>query len=304
MDNANKAIIMAFGMLVAALIISTIAFMFTRLKALPTQDDEIESVEQLQKFNQEYEVYDKKIMYGVDVISVLNKAKSNNEKYVKGNFLSGNLYNTDYIINIVVTLKSPLYEEIRIKYISSNQKEEGSSEVNSRILKEFEYASDKGPEPTMKVKDVFTKSKPSKQYQNIIYGSDTGWDSLDFKSMAKSVVEVGTYQLLSNGSKGPVASPDKPDDNRVTSYTDAMIEGDSTLKELLSQSTNMSISVKNTQDNLYYDEVKNIKGWSQATWYPAIYNLKTKKFKCEGDKLTYNSKTGRICYMEFTEILK
>ena len=76
MESANKAIIMAFGMLVAVMIMSTIAFMFTKLKALPTQDDEIESVEQLQKFNQEYEVYDKKIMYGVDVISCLNKANN------------------------------------------------------------------------------------------------------------------------------------------------------------------------------------------------------------------------------------
>ena len=301
MENANKAIIMAFGMLVAVMILSTIAFVFTRLKALPTQDDEIESVEQLQKFNQEYEVYDKKIMYGVDVISVLNKAKSNNEKYVKGNFLSGNLYNTDYIINIVVTLKTPLNEEIKIKYLSDTQKDEENPEVNTRILKESEYASG-GPKPTVKLKEVFTKSRPSKKYQTMIYGSDTGWDNLDFKVMSEPRVEAGIYQLLSHGSKGKVTSPYKPDDNGVTNYTDSMIEGDSTLKEILSQSTNMSITVKNTGTNLYYDATKNIYGWSQATWYPAIYNLKTKKFKCEGQKLTYNSKTGRICYMEFTEI--
>lgn len=117
MEHANKAIMMAFGMLVAVMILGTVAWVFTRLKALPVQDDDADIIEQRRLFNQEYEVYDKKIMYGVDIISVLNKAQSNNEKYVQGNFLSGNLYNTDYIINIVVNFKSPLDEIIEVTYL-------------------------------------------------------------------------------------------------------------------------------------------------------------------------------------------
>lgn len=131
MEHANKAIIMAFGMLVAVMILGTIAFVFTRLKVLPMQDDDADTVEQRRLFNQEYEVYDKKIMYGVDVISVLNKAQSNNEKYVQGNFLSGNLYNTDYIINIVVNFIKPIDETIEVTYL-----------VNTMTgVREYTYAS-------------------------------------------------------------------------------------------------------------------------------------------------------------------
>lgn len=120
MEHASEALRMAFGMLIAILIIAAITFVFTNLKVVPMQDDDVEKVEQTRLFNQEYEVYDKKIMYGVDIISLLNKAQSNNEKYVEGNFLNGNFNYTDYIINIVVTFKSSLTEEIEVSYLKNS----------------------------------------------------------------------------------------------------------------------------------------------------------------------------------------
>ena len=121
MESANKAIMMAFGMLVAVMIIGTIVFVFSNLKVFPQGDDQKESVEQIAAFNLEYEVYDKKIMYGVDVISVLNKAKSNNEKYVQEKFLSGLGYNTDYIIDIEVRLKAQLSETFEVSYLEETE---------------------------------------------------------------------------------------------------------------------------------------------------------------------------------------
>lgn len=117
MESANKAIIMAFGMLVAVMILATIVYVFNHLKVLPQGDDLQEELEQVTAFNLEYEVYDKKIMYGVDVISVLNKAKSNNDKYVQGRFFSGIGYNTDYIIDIEVRLEKQLSESITVTYL-------------------------------------------------------------------------------------------------------------------------------------------------------------------------------------------
>ena len=81
-----------------------------------------------------------------------------------------------------------------------------------------------------------------------------------------------------------------------------MLENNSVLKQLLTQSANMSQTVKNTNGETFSKGDGNDSGWNRATWYPAIYYLKTKKFKCEGEKVTYSSKTGRIVYMEFTEI--
>lgn len=283
MEHANKAMIMAFGMLVAVMIMGTIAFVFTRLKAFPTQDDEIESVEQRRLFNQEYEVYDKRIMYGVDVISVLNKAQSNNEKYVEGNFLSGNLYNTDYIINIVVTLTRDVEEKFEVTYLQNDP-----TGVN-----EIEYVGDKGPSnpSTVSARTVFTA--PKSDYQLLVYGDSSRWNSLDLKAgVIDTAVSPGKYQLLGGGTIS------EPDSDGITHYTNAMIDGDSVLKQMLKHSTTMSQTVRNTGSNRYGYET----GWNRATWYPAIYDFKTKKFKCEGDKVTYSPRTGRIVYMEFTEV--
>ena len=280
MDNANKAIIMAFGMIVAVMIMGTIVFVFTRLATLPTQDDSLEEVEQRRLFNQEYEVYDKKIMYGVDIISVLNKAQSNNEKYVITNFFSGIGYNTDYVINIVVTFKKPIQESMTVTYL----------ENTSNGIKEVPYA---GAGPNLvKAVNVFKKI-PDEDYQKIIYGQKDYWTRLDLKAQTiDTKINAGTYQLLS------APSIVKPDANGVTHYTEAMIEGDSMLKQLVSKSATKSESIRNSGQN----KIGNGTGWNQATWYPAVYDMKTKKFKCEGDKTVYSSKTGRIVYMEFTEM--
>lgn len=282
MENANKAIIMAFGMLVAVMIMASIVWVFTRLSALPTEDDTEEAVEQRRLFNQEYEVYDKKIMYGVDVISVLNKAQSNNEKYVQANFFSGVGYNTDYIINIVVELTTDLEETMEVTYLNTT----------SAGVKEIQYVGD-GPEGANAVlaKNVF--KEPSSDYQSKVYRHLGVWNSLELKSQTiETDIKAGVYQLLSGST---ISSPD-PDG--TTHYTNAMIEGDSKLKQLLSQSTDMSQTIRNKGSNRSGYKV----GWNQATWYPAVYDLKTKKFRCEGNTVTYSPKTGRIVYMKFTQV--
>lgn len=81
------------------------------------------------------------------------------------------------------------------------------------------------------------------------------------------------------------------------SYTNAMLEANNTLKQLLTYSTEMSQTIKNRNDNTFSPD-----GWTQATWKPAIYDLKTRKFKCIGDETVYSEKTGRIIKMVFEEI--
>ena len=76
MESANKAIMMAGGMLFAIMIMSLVAFVFSKLTTLPTEEDSKLLIQQAAAFNNEYTAYDKRIMYGVDLISVLNKALS------------------------------------------------------------------------------------------------------------------------------------------------------------------------------------------------------------------------------------
>lgn len=292
MENANKAIIMAAGMLFAVMIMSLIAFVFSRLTTLPNEEDMQLLIKQAAEFNNEYTAYDKRIMYGVDVISVLNKAKSNNDKYVLERFVSGGGYNTDFIIDIEVRLKSPLEESMVVTFVEQTNNGVVERNYTGQLINVGAISMNlQGPLKEENATNYYKASEkfkaPTADYQDIIYGSRK-WNNLEFITQSyETTVSNGEYHLL--GSDG-----DNPEPG---SYTNAMLEANNTLKQLLTKSTVMSQTIKNRSGNTFSPL-----GWSQATWYPAIYDLKTRKFKCIGDETVYSEKTGRIIKMVFEEI--
>ena len=111
MENASKALIIAGSTLMGVLILSLFSMFLKEISVWPETQDEQKEIEQLAAFNKEFEVYDKSMMYGVDVISCLNKAKSYNEKYVDTPI---------YQIDIKVTIKSVLTESIEVLAMQPN----------------------------------------------------------------------------------------------------------------------------------------------------------------------------------------
>ena len=93
MDNAAKALLIAGGVLLALLTISLFVYMQQNLTTIKSAQDDKTAAEQLAKFNAEYEAFNKKYMYGADVITLLNKINENNIKYAG---------NTDYQIELIV----------------------------------------------------------------------------------------------------------------------------------------------------------------------------------------------------------
>lgn len=81
MENASKALLMAGGILIAILVIGLVVYMFNTSSNLKKTSEDTELVEQIAAFNKEYEAYNKKLMRGTDVVSIINKVNSNNEKY-------------------------------------------------------------------------------------------------------------------------------------------------------------------------------------------------------------------------------
>ena len=145
MENATEALYIAAGTLLGVMIISLVVFFFRRVGSLQEQQDRIMTADQLAEWNNVYLAYNKKIMYGTDLISVLNKAQSNNEKYVNGKgFLTGYKYTNSYLINIEFTLKSPLQDSITVYYFD---------EDNTK--KEVAYTTGDKPDGGKKLFDVF-----------------------------------------------------------------------------------------------------------------------------------------------------
>ncbi len=93
MENASKALLIAGGILIALIIISMLILMFSRIANIKKNQEEQTKIEQLSAFNAQFEAYNKKLMYGVDVITLINKVVENNKKYSS---------NEDY--KIVITL--------------------------------------------------------------------------------------------------------------------------------------------------------------------------------------------------------
>lgn len=85
MENATKALMIAGGVLIALIIITMFLIMFNNLSNIKKEQEEEAKVEQITAFNAEFEAYNKKVMYGVDVITLINKVAENNKKYVDNN---------------------------------------------------------------------------------------------------------------------------------------------------------------------------------------------------------------------------
>lgn len=297
MEHANKALLMVGGMLFALMVMSLVAFVFSSLTTLPTEEDYRVEATQIAAFNNEYTAYDKKIMYGVDVISVLNKALSNNDKYVLEKFVTGGGYNTDFVIDIQVTLKAgkPLQESIAISHVQQT----------ANRVSEVPYTNGDGPRSATGFYSMIGTlpgapkffTPPSSTYQSIIYnGTNNPWNSTS-KFVTNTAIDTRVqggiaYHLLGHDGETPdVVNDSVSEKNRQLEVTD------NTLKQLLSQSTVMTQTIKNRNGSTFAPE-----GWSQATWKPAIYDLKTRRFRCKSDETIISDKTGKIIKMVFEEI--
>lgn len=139
--NASQALKMAGGILIAVVIIATLTYFFRSLTPFQQQIEDIEASEQTADFNKEYEVYNKNLMYGIDLISVINKAYGNNKKYIDEYGYSQDLkdnYLIDIELETPVTLKQTLivndiYDEANGKIIEKNPSKVNVSSIEDSI---------------------------------------------------------------------------------------------------------------------------------------------------------------------------
>ena len=80
MENASKALIIVGGVLIGLLTISLFYYMFTNISYFADATSKDYNEKETLSFNQSFEAYNKKLMYGSDVVSVINKAIDNNAR--------------------------------------------------------------------------------------------------------------------------------------------------------------------------------------------------------------------------------
>ena len=282
MENATEALYIAAGTLLGVMIISIVVFFFRRVGSLQEQQDRIMTADQLAEWNNMYLAYNKKIMYGTDLISVLNKAQSNNEKYVNGKgFLTGYRYTNSYLIDIEFTLNSPLQDTITFYYFDDLNKKQ-----------EFAYSTGDGPDnvDNEKISTLFSAYNITSYNGSDSINTEIDLNSTNLKTqVADSIFGVSptsTYKLLEGDHT------------------------DSTVKKLLGLANNMKMDVTNDGDNISQEVIvspsgvtQTRKGWSHVSWVTCLSDLKSRKFSCTGVEYdTSSEQTGRIVKMTFEEL--
>ena len=71
MENASKALLIAGGILISIIVISLFVSMYGKMSSLQRTQKEQQEMEQISAFNAEYEAFDKKVMYGTDIMTVM-----------------------------------------------------------------------------------------------------------------------------------------------------------------------------------------------------------------------------------------
>lgn len=139
MENASKALVMAGGILIAIMILATLAYAAGQWGLIPQTMEQNKEAQQLAKFNQEYESYNKDIMYGSDVVSVLNKAISNNS-VISNDTTHPNYINVKVIINQGAIGKNTTTYTTTISKETNARRTSQTNTKETMILKNGEFS--------------------------------------------------------------------------------------------------------------------------------------------------------------------
>ena len=276
MENVTKALYIASAVLLAVMLMVGITYVISSMSEVQRQDIVIEKAQQAAKFNAEYDVFKKSLMYGTDIISILNKATSNNEKYVLAGgmldtYLNGDKYEEEFLINITIKFKTTdeLAGNVRVYAINSRGK-------TLEVL---------GPSVGKSMKDVFKCGEAGSlisDLYNVVPTSDIAADE-------NSDIELVNQVIPANG------------EFQLYKYTNGIYEASKLMTLIREESKKLDVTVSAKSVDSTIDPTN----WKFATFSTATKALKSKKFKfvsatyCEDEG---NSAYGRITSMSFEEV--
>ena len=289
MENASKALIIVGAVLLSIMIVSLLAYTAKSFGLIAKAEQDAKLTEDKQKFNAEYEVYDKTLMYGTDILSCLNKAQNNNQKYVNYNYYGTDTkieskYREEYLIDVEIKLLNTIQESIRVYTLNSSgnktQLANGTTVGSGELMfknNHFEIPSDiiwyyfeNG-----KSKKMTGKKENIPDYAEILWTNPSGKLNMTLQSITfDTTLTSGTYNLLNETNANNIGK----------------------LSALLS----VSDKVEQTISNDDFGEGTSSSDWYSATWRTAAYDFKTRKFKCTG--IEYNTETGYVSKIKFEEV--
>jgi len=99
MENASKALLIAGGVLLSLMVASLLMLLVNNVRAGGIAADERRISEELARFNSRFEAYNRRLLYGQEVITLVNMAIDNNRN-PEQDAIDGNLHFINVEINI------------------------------------------------------------------------------------------------------------------------------------------------------------------------------------------------------------
>ena len=173
MENAAKALIIAGGILLAIMTLTLLVYGLTASSRLEQATAENKKNEEIASFNLEYQAFNKKRMYGIDLITLINKAINHNKTMDSSH---------PYYVNIIFKTKEDFKNEIYI-YIYNNTTKEveyekyGADPTDSHIPTDPEWS---------KVRDVNISTRDiegNKEYKLLSFSGKQAIINKDFKNI-------------------------------------------------------------------------------------------------------------------------
>lgn len=156
MENAASAIKMAGELLIGLLLISLFVFVFSQMENVEDAKDKDVAFQQTIEFNKKFEAFDKRSMYGTDLISVLALAYATNQTAnASTTFKSSSVQYDGYYdpdiatsINIHFTVNTDIQKKTTITEYYTDPNTNMQTKTKSPNI---EYLGDKSKNPNIKV---------------------------------------------------------------------------------------------------------------------------------------------------------
>ena len=118
MENSADALQLAFGVIIAVLLLSLLVFVFSNISKLENSKRDSEVTQETTQFNKKYLAFDKTSMYATDVISVLGLAISNNK--IQNQSLTANpLGNYEDTLDSSINIEIEIADDIMSRKITT-----------------------------------------------------------------------------------------------------------------------------------------------------------------------------------------
>lgn len=160
--------------MLAIIIIAVLMYVVQNAASLKKTEQERETAEQVTKFNMEYESYQKSLLRGTELVSIINKAIANNKKYEDNDKV--------YDIDIQFKLKTPIKETIVT--IEDGKKKKTEEKVTFGEAKTYKLIDNKQSDRI---------SKDISQFMEIgALNSSNSYEIINYK-------DIDNYQMIYSG---------------------------------------------------------------------------------------------------------